>query len=168
MGFDRTPPPHPGHELFGDALALLGSLGIGAYFILVREARHGLNTRAIVTRTYSWAAAALVVASIVAKQPPPPIEAHAAWIGIVAMALVSQLLGHTALNASVKWFSPSTIAFTILLEPVIAAALGIAVFREAIPLAAILGAVILLGAIAVVLREDRVLEPSTTFGEERP
>jgi drug/metabolite transporter (DMT)-like permease len=161
VGFDTTPPPHPGHELAGGALALLGSLAIGAYFILVRETRTGLETRAIVTRTFTWAAIALAIAALAVHQSPPPLQAHTAWFGIIAMALISQLIGHTALNASLKWFSASTVAFTTLLEPVFAAVLGLLVFRESIPPGAIVGAVILLGAIATVLREETITVAST-------
>lgn len=155
VGLDRTQAPHPGHEWVGIALALLGSVAIGAYLILVREVRDRLDTRTIVTRTYGWAAMALVLAALVARQPPPAIGATAAWGGILAMALISQLLGHTAINAALRWFTPSAISFATLLEPVFAAALALVIFAEPIPPLAILGGILLLAAIAVVLRDER-------------
>ncbi len=156
VGFDRTPPPNAGHVLLGDLLAFGGSLAIGAYLLLVREARSGLSTRTIVTRTYGWAAVVLVLAAAAARQPPPPLHATAAWGGILAMALISQLLGHTAINASLRWFTPSAISFASLLEPVFAAGLALAIFGEAVPLPAIAGGVVLLGSVAVGLREERL------------
>jgi len=156
VGFDRTAPPQPDHELLGAALALIGSFAIGAYFLLVREVREGLDTRTIVTRTYGASAVCLVIAAAIAHQPPPPVHASLAWGGILAMALVSQLLGHTALNAGLRWFSPSAIAFASLLEPVIAAALALEIFHEAIPPIALLGGAILLFSVGVVLREERL------------
>ena len=161
VGFDTTAPPVAGHQLLGATLAFVGSLGIGAYFILVREVREALDTRAIVTRTYSWAALALVIAAALAHQPPPPLHATVAWSGILAMALVSQLLGHTALNAALRWFSPSAIAFATLLEPVIAAILALLLFGEAVAPLSIASGVVLLASIAVVLREDRMPDPQT-------
>lgn len=154
VGFDRAPAPQPGHELLGAMLALVGSVAIGAYFLAVRTVRDRVDTAGIVTRTYSWAALALVIAALVAHQPPPPLHATAAWAGILAMALISQLLGHTALNASLRWFSPSAISFSSLIEPVIAAVLALIIFHEALAPIAILGGVVLLAAIAVFLRED--------------
>jgi drug/metabolite transporter (DMT)-like permease len=74
------------------------------------------------------------------------------------MALVSQLLGHTALNAALRWFSPSAIAFTTVLEPVIAGALAWIAFGEALRPPALAGAVLVLAGIAVVLREERRTE----------
>lgn len=161
-GFGGAAPPIPGHGVLGAALALIGGIAVGAYFIIVREVRAALSTRAIVTRTYSWAACALVIAALIARQPPPPFSATNAWLGIFAMALISQLLGHTALNVSLRWFSPSAIAMATLLEPILAALLALAVFHEALSATAIAGAVILLAAIAVVLREDQQAEPAVS------
>ncbi len=158
VGFNRTPPPVPEHALLGAVLAVLGSLAMAAYLIIVRDARGTLDTRTIVTRTYTWAAVVLAAAAAIAHQPPPPVTDVTAWGGIVAMALISQLLGHTAINASLRWFSPSAVSFTNLIEPVAAAILALAVFGEGLSPAAFAGGALLLASIAVVLREDRTPE----------
>jgi len=151
VGVAGSAPPIPGHQLLGAVLALAGSLAIGAYFVLVRTVRASLTTTNIVTWTYGWAAIGLTVAALATRQPPPPLHATAAWIGILAMALVSQLLGHTAMNASLRWFSPSAIAMATLLEPIFAAVLAAAIFGERLTAQAVLGGTILLAAIGVVL-----------------
>lgn len=162
VGFDRTPAPQPGLEWAGGCLAIAGAIAFAAYLLLVRTVRGGLTTRRIVTHTYGWAALFLVLAALFARQPLPPPSATAAWGGIIAMALVSQLLGHTAMNFSLRSFSPSAVSFANLLEPVFAAALAFAIFREPVPAPAIGGAIILLGAVLVVAREERemVTEPA--------
>ncbi|MBV8726350.1 MAG: DMT family transporter [Candidatus Eremiobacteraeota bacterium] len=151
VGGAGSTPPITGHQVFGAGLALAGSLAIGAYFILVRTVRAALATTTIVTWTYSWAAIALTIGALVTRQPAPPLHATGAWLGILAMALISQLLGHTAMNASLRWFSPSAIAMATLLEPIFAALLAAAIFAERLTAQAISGGIILLGAIAVVL-----------------
>jgi drug/metabolite transporter (DMT)-like permease len=155
VGFGRTPAPHPGMPLLGDALALLGGAAFAVYLVLVRSVRDRASTRTIVAHTYTWAALALVGAAALAHQPPPPPAATAAWGGILAMALVSQLLGHTAINASLRWFSPSAVAFANLIEPLFAGLLALALFHESLGARSIAGGVVLLAAIAVVLKEDR-------------
>ena len=164
VGFNRTVPPLPGHDVAGAMLALAGGMAIAAYFILVREVRADFGTRTIVTHTYSWAAVALIVVAAAFHQPLPPLANATAWGGIAAMALISQLLCHTAMNASLRWFTPSAVAFSTLLEPVVAAVLALAIFGEAVAPLAIVGAVVLLASIGVVLREEpRVsleIEPS--------
>lgn len=154
-------PPVPGHETLGALLAIGGAIAIGAYFLIVRTVRHSYGTRAIVTRTYGSAAVVLLVAAAIAHQPPPPVHDARAWLGILGMALISQLVGHTALNAALRWFSPSAVAFTSLLEPVCAALLALAIFGERLGIWAVAGAIVLLGAVAVFLREDRPIEAAS-------
>ena len=155
--FNRTRPPIAGHEYLGDALAVVGAIAIAAYFILVREVRQDFGTRSIVTRTYSWGALVLLVGSLAAHQYPPPFTDQKAWGGILAMALVSQLLGHTAMNASLRWFTPSAVAMTTLLEPVIAAILALFLFGETLTAPAVAGGVLVLLAIGAFLREEQRL-----------
>ncbi len=157
-GLDRTPAPYAGHEWLGALLALVGAFAFAVYLVLVREARPGLGTRTIVTHTYGWATVALVIAAGVARQAPPAPSDAVAWGGILAMAVVSQLIGHTAINASLRWFSPSVISFANLLEPVFAAVLALALFHEAIPLVAVAGGAVILGSVLLVLRTEPILE----------
>jgi drug/metabolite transporter (DMT)-like permease len=150
-------PPIAGHELFGDALALGGSIAIGAYLLLIRDAATDasgarMQTRQIVVRTYGYAALVLLLAAAFTHQGPPRPSDAIAWGGIIAMALVSQLLGHTALNASLAFFTPSVVALSTLCEPVVAAVLAAVAFHERIGPKTALGGVLVLGAVALVLR----------------
>jgi drug/metabolite transporter (DMT)-like permease len=144
----------------GAALALLGSLGIGVYLLIVRSAGARpasgppLATRHIVARTYTWAALALLPFAAAVGDRPPPAGAWIAWSGILAMALVSQLLGHTALNAALRHFSPSTVALSTVLEPVVAALLAAAIFNETLTPLAAAGGIFILAGIVVALRAD--------------
>ena len=148
---NHSPAPHPGHAMVGALLALTGAAAFAAYLLLVREVRADLSTRAIVTTTYTAAAIVLVILALLTHQPPPPVHAYAAWGGILAMALISQLLGHTGMNAALRWFSPTAISFSTLLEPVIAAALALVLFGETLSGLALAGALLLLGSIGTVL-----------------
>jgi drug/metabolite transporter (DMT)-like permease len=152
-------PPIRGHELLGDALALAGSFAIGAYLLIVRDAGAGadgmrLPTLRIVVRTYSWAALVLIAMAAIARQVPPPLGDVTAWGGILAMALVSQLLGHTAINAALRDFRPSVIALSTLAEPIVAATFAAVLFHESITPLAIFGGGLVLSAVAITLRSE--------------
>ncbi|HEX8806123.1 MAG TPA: EamA family transporter [Candidatus Aquilonibacter sp.] len=147
----HSPPPQPGHAALGAILALAGSAAFAVYLILVRDVRAQLGTRTIITITYSAAAIVLVLAAAVGHQAPPSLHAYAAWGGIVGMALISQLLGHTGMNAALRWFSPSAVSFTNLIEPVIAALLAFWIFGETLSGLAVVGACVLLSSIGAVL-----------------
>ncbi len=155
-----THAPIAGHAALGELLALIGSIAIGAYLLIVRDAgaRHTepLPTRQIVARTYGWSALVLLAATLVGGERPPAAADLPAWGGILAMALVSQLIGHTALNAALRDFSPSTVALTTLLEPAIAAAFAALLFHEALAPETIAGAVLVLAGVAATLRNATV------------
>ena len=131
VAFNRTAPPHPGREWLGIALATGGSIAIAGYFILVREVRDALGTRTIVTHTYTWAALAL-------SQPRP------SRIKLRRRSRVRRMGRHRCDGADLatarphraerrlRWFSPSAISFSTLLEPIIAAVLALFIFDEAL------------------------------------
>lgn len=160
-----VPAPSGGHALAGAILAASGGAAIAAYLLLVesvrRSARSGAPpTRQIVLRTYGWAALGLALASIPSGEPIPRFTDGIAWGGILAMALVSQLIGHTALNAALRDFAPSTVAMSTLLEPVAAALLAAAIFHEASGALTIFGGLLILAAIGLAAREEAFSPPS--------
>lgn len=146
--------PGPVNQPLGIVLALIGAVAFAAYLIAVRgtDVRHG--TLAITSRTYSYAALALGAAALVAGDHLPPASDGRAWGGILAMAFLSQLFGHTALNAGVRVLGATLVAMFILLEPVIAAALAAWLFGERLGLQTAFGALLVLGAIAIAVRAE--------------
>jgi drug/metabolite transporter (DMT)-like permease len=156
-----TPAPIPRSAALGNGLALCGAIAIAAYLLVVRDAgmrpldAEPLATRQIVARTYGWAALVLAIFALLAHQGPPALGDATSWFGILAMALVSQLLGHTALNAALRSFSPSVVSLTTLLEPLIAAVLAALLFRESLSPQTILGGALVLAAVGLTLTTAR-------------
>jgi drug/metabolite transporter (DMT)-like permease len=159
-----APAPIAGHVMLGAFLATLGAVAMSVYLTLVRSVRSDLDTLAIIARTYAWAAIVLAVLALVIHENPPPLANHSAWLGIIAMALFSQLLGHTAMNVSLRWFTPTTVGFATLLEPVIAAVLAALIFREALAGTTLAGAVLLFVAIALAIRNQAAQEHAEATG----
>jgi drug/metabolite transporter (DMT)-like permease len=138
----------------GIALALAGAIAMAVYLTLVRASDKRYRTIAIVGRTYPVAMIALSLSALVSHDPLPPLTDGSAWAGIAAMALISQLFGHTALNAALRTLRPTFVATVTLIEPAIAAGLAALIFHESVPPATILGATVILGAIAVAIRAE--------------
>jgi drug/metabolite transporter (DMT)-like permease len=153
-----APAPITGHAALGAILATLGGIAMSVYLTLVRSVRSDLNALAIVARTYAWAAIVLAVLALIVHENPPALADRSAWLAIIAMALVSQLLGHTAMNVSLQWFTPTTVGFATLLEPVIAAVLAAVIFGEALAGTTLAGAVLLFAAIALAIRNQALQE----------
>jgi drug/metabolite transporter (DMT)-like permease len=138
----------------GIALAIAGAIAIAAYLIVVRATDARYDTLAVTSRTYSYAAVTLIVLALIAHDHLPPAGDLRAWGGIVAMALLSQLFGHTALNAAVRVLSATFVSTATLLEPVVAAVLAAWLFGERLGATTAAGAVVILGAIAVAVRGE--------------
>lgn len=116
--------------LLGDALALAGALAASAYLIAGRAARRRLGAGAYAAWTYSFAAALLLAAALGLGLPLAPYPA-ATVRALVLLALVPQLVGHTALNWALGHLPAATVAVVILGEPVGAGLLAFALLGEA-------------------------------------
>lgn len=138
----------------GIALATAGAIAIAGYLVLVRASTARYSTLAVVGRTYPVAAAVLLAATFALHDPIPAFTDARAWGGIVAMAFVSQLFGHTALNAAVRRLSPTFVATVTLIEPVIAAAFAAVLFNERPGPGTLAGSVVILLAIGIALRAE--------------
>lgn len=136
----------------GNALALLGAMSVSAYFLLGREAqRRGLSILEYVRLAYPVAALVLL--------PLPPLfgtpylgHPPMAYLWILLMALIPQLVGHTSFNWATRYVPPVLVTLVILLEPVGASLLGFLLFGEFPGARVLLGAgVLLLGVALAVL-----------------
>jgi drug/metabolite transporter (DMT)-like permease len=146
--------PAHGNSPLGIGLALGGAVAFAAYLLLVRASDARYTTLAVVARTYPLAAGLLSGAALLAHDRLPPLAAHAAWGGLLAMALGSQLFGHVAVNAAVRTLSATLVGMTILLEPVVAAVTAAFVFGERLAPATAVGALVILGGIALAVRAE--------------
>jgi drug/metabolite transporter (DMT)-like permease len=138
--------------LWGDALALMGSVCAAVYILLGRTLRRKLSLLAYISLCYG--SAAIILWSLVLALGLPvsgfrPDTLAAFW----AMALIPQLVGHTSYNWSLKWFSASVIAVSLLGEPVGATILAWLLFGEALTWAKAVGGGLILLAIFLATRE---------------
>lgn len=140
-----------GGALAGDALALTGAALMAAYLLLVEDLQPALGTRRVVG--WTTASAALAVALPVAlHEGAGALPASAgAWQSILGMALIPQLIGHTALNWSLNHFPAGVVGAATLLEPVFAAALAWWLLGETLTGFQIAGAGVLLGGVGLAL-----------------
>ncbi|NJN86666.1 MAG: DMT family transporter [Leptolyngbyaceae cyanobacterium SL_7_1] len=149
----------------GNLLALAGAMMASFYFLLGREAqRHGLTIGRYAAIAYTTGAIVLL--------PLPPLIGISYWgfptavyLYTLLMTLSAQVVGHTALNWSVRWTSPTLVALMLLFEPVGASILGYLIFQQAPGQSVLLGAgIVLLGVAIAVLGEwqDRATETPPT------
>jgi drug/metabolite transporter (DMT)-like permease len=141
--------------LRGDLLALAGGVAMAGYFLLSREAQASLPFRAYLGIAYGVAAAVLWLAVFVADVPSSGFDART-WWALAGMAAVSQLIGHSGYNWSLRHLSPLFVSVVSVGEPVLASMLAWWILGEALDWRTGVGGILVLAAIA-----------SATYGARR-
>lgn len=157
VGFSEGAPLVAGQNPpLGNLLALLGSWAVTLYFLLGREAQNrGLPISNHAAITYTTAALVML--------PLPWLfgtsyggYSTAVYAYLLLIGLFPQAIGHTSLNWTVRWISPTLVTLTILAEPVGSSILGFLVFRENPGIWVWLGAgIILLGVAIAALNSSK-------------
>jgi drug/metabolite transporter (DMT)-like permease len=137
--------------LRGDLLALAGGVAMAGYFMLSREAQSALPFSTYLGIAYGVAAAALWLAVLVAGVSASGFDSRT-WWALGAMAAVSQLIGHSGYNWSLRHLSPLFVAVVSVGEPVLASALAWWILGEALDWRTGAGGVLILAAIAFATR----------------
>jgi drug/metabolite transporter (DMT)-like permease len=142
------------HPLLGNLLAIVGAIMASFYFLLGREAQQrGLSIGRYAAIAYTTGAFVLL---------PLPLLVGGHYLGYPAtvyfytlmMALAAQVIGHTAINWSVRWVSPTLVTLALLFEPVGASVLGYIVFEEAPSSLVLIGAVVVLIGVTIAVVGD--------------
>jgi drug/metabolite transporter (DMT)-like permease len=134
--------------LWGDGLALIGSICAAIYLLLGRNLRRKLSLLPYIFVCYGSAALILWAIVILLNLPVTGFSTEtvtAFW----AMALISQLIGHTCYNWALKWFSASLIAISLLGEPIGSTILAYILFNEGLTWWKVVGGIIILCAIYI-------------------
>ena len=146
--------------MLGNALALFGAVCVSAYLLTGRRVAARFSLLAYVTVVYGAAAAMLMLVALAAGVELWRYPASG-WAALAGLALLPQLIGHTAFNWSLRRLSPTFVALSILGEPVGSAILASLLFAET-PSALQSGAfaTLLAGIAVAALGERRPRQPA--------
>lgn len=143
-----------GQALWGDFLALVGSICAAMYLLLGRNLRRKLSLLAYIFLCYGSAAIILCPFVIVLRLPVVGFSTGT-YAALVSMALIPQIIGHSSYNWALKWFSASFIAVTLLGEPIGATILAYIIFGETLTWAKFVGGSLILAAIYLAARGEK-------------
>jgi drug/metabolite transporter (DMT)-like permease len=141
-------------SLEGDLLALLGALLASVYLVIGRGARARLSTVSYAAVVYS-VTALILLAAVWATGAPFGGHPGEAYLFILLLALVPQLIGHNAFNWALGSLPAAVVAVAILGEPVGATLIAAAVLDEVPTLLELLGGAVVLAGVYVALRQTR-------------
>ena len=142
----------------GDLFCLAAGLFYAFYLLPAQRARSALGPWSVLLLVSL--AASPVLLGISASLGEPLWPGEAGWTPVLILALSSQVIGQGLLVYSLRHFPPLIIGMALLLQPAVGAAVGWAVFEEALAPLDILGMVLVGAALA--------LARSTTGGVRAP
>ncbi len=136
------------HNLFGDLLSLLAGVFYTAYLILMTRARDDAGP----WPTLAWVTLAsalplLLVARLLGETMIP-----SNWSPVLMLALLSQVIGQGLMIYAIGRVAPLLFGLVLLLQPIVAAVIGVFVYNEQLGALDYLGAV-LIGLALIVVRQ---------------
>jgi len=118
--------------LQGSALAFLGAVFAGVYLLAGRRLRQRMDLVPYATTVYGFSSLFLLGFAVLTATPVALGDNAAPLLGIfLAMALVSQIGGHTMYNYALKHVSATLVSTSLLGEPVGASILAFLLLGEA-------------------------------------
>jgi drug/metabolite transporter (DMT)-like permease len=141
--------------VMGDLYALLGAVFGAAYLMIGRRARPQASWLGYVGVVYPVAAVLLVASVLVAGDSFTGYSTKT-FVMFGLLALVPQLVGHSAINWALAYVPATLVAVAILGEPVGATALAALILDELPSAFEIAGALLVMAGVYVALRRGRV------------
>jgi drug/metabolite transporter (DMT)-like permease len=141
--------------LLGDLLAVTGGIAMAGYFLLSRESQKGLPFRTYLGIAYGMAGLLLWAAVLLTGTAASGYDLRT-WWALGAMAVISQLVGHSGYNWSLRHLNPLFVAVVSVGEPVLASVLGWWLLGEAVDWRTGAGGLLILAGIALAVRREPV------------
>jgi drug/metabolite transporter (DMT)-like permease len=140
-------------SLKGAVLAVAGAVTLSLYHVIGRGLRDALPLPAYVLGVWATAAATLAVLAAAARVPVFGYPRRTFGL-FLALAVVPTVIGHGLVNRSLRRIPAPTVGLFLLGEPIAAAILAYAVFGETPGALTIAGGVLVLAALALVVRSE--------------
>ena len=120
------------HSLVGDLFCILAGFLYGFYILLLQNARTRLGSWSLLTWSSLAGAPVLLALALWQGEPVWPGSAGSGWWPLIALALLSQVIGQGLMVFALKHFTPLIVGLTLLTQPVVAVVVGWFVFGEAL------------------------------------
>ena len=143
-------------SLLGDLLALAGGIFIAGFLLLAQKARQTVALLPFVSLVYGGGALLLWIAVLALGLPVAGLSTQT-YGALIAVALVSQVIGHTGYNWAVRAIPPTLLAVTLLGEPVLATLFGWIYFGEGFGWPTAFGGALILAGIWLGTRASKTL-----------
>jgi drug/metabolite transporter (DMT)-like permease len=137
-----------GQAFWGDLLALFGAWMAAGYLLVGRHLRASMSLVPYVFSVYGAAALVLIVIMFASGQRPWGFE-PAAYLWLVLLALIPQLLGHSTFNWALGFLPATFVSITLLGEPIGSIILAYFLLDETPAALKLFGAILILAGIFI-------------------
>lgn len=138
-------------QFFGDALSLLTAISYGSYMLTVKKLRETCPPQEIMAWSGLFAVPLMFIAALASGETMITSYLNG-WAVLLGLALISHFAGQGLIAYAFGHLPASLTSLNLLLQPVFAAALGWVLLGQALGGQQLLGAVVVLGALAIVNR----------------
>jgi drug/metabolite transporter (DMT)-like permease len=152
-GFQDSTAQNPSF-LLGDILAFVGAIMASGYLMVGSKLREEMNILPYISMVYTFSAFFLLFISLSFGVSFTGYK-QSSYMYMVLLALVPQLIGHTAFNWALRHLKASMVAITILGEPIGASILAYFIFGETIQSFQSVGIMLILLAIIIASRKAK-------------
>jgi drug/metabolite transporter (DMT)-like permease len=150
-------PPNRNDPLLGNGLALIGAIMAAIYFMIGRRLRARLSLTVYIWLVYSTAAIILVLVVIASGEQVIGLPAKA-YLWMLMIGLVPQLIGHSSFNYALGFFSAAYVSLVVLSEPIGSGLLAIIFLNEWPVLLQLAGSTLILLGIGVASKKETSTE----------
>jgi drug/metabolite transporter (DMT)-like permease len=140
-----------GGTLYGNGLAMLGMFGYAFYLVVVKHARAGHGTLAIMFGSSAAAGVMMFTAALLAGEQILPVSATG-WAALIALGLVSHIFGQGLIAFGMRDAPVGLASILLLSQPIVAALAAWAVFDENMGPLEAAGAAMILAGLAIASR----------------
>jgi len=155
--------------LFGDMLGLATAVFYAGYLMTVSRLRARVSTLALMFWSGLVSSLALLLAALATGEAMIPVSARG-WAVLVALALISQVLGQTLIAYALVHLSAAFGSVNLMLQPVLSIVLAWGLLSESLGPRQILGALIVLTGLFLAHRgrvQKRIGGPTGRSGARR-
>lgn len=143
-----------GRYFIGNMLALAGAFLSGGYIMMGRKVRNSLSLPIYTAVVYGVASIVLILLVSLTGTRVTGF-APKSYLWIIALALIPQVIGHTAFNWALKYLSAAYVSIALLGEPVGTVILAALLLHELPTTLEILGGILILTGITVATQRFR-------------
>jgi len=153
-------------SLIGALLSLAGAIAFAIYLVIGRKLRAKLSLMSYIWLVYSFAAIFLLMLTFGTGTTITGYTPRA-YVMILLLALVPQLIGHTSFNYSLRYLSATFVGIATQLEPIGSGLAAYLIFTEVpLPLQLLGSAAVFIGVLVATLGQNKPQDESSAVREE--